>query len=216
MVTMSDFATRLVRRLRVRGASVDVTEPAFHGTLGYSDDTKGWNPRTQALSVPIDAEEARARHFGRRSWSCVLRRSGRVVVVAQQTTGELRVMRFDTTSTFAEETREFHPVDGRLWLRSIKRVNGDETTVPTTDLVTDWFTWVGPGTTATWTRFDAQSPQGRQQEFRLDWNPEANWFPVPAWDEYDHLVEPSDLLSRLWPEAGGLPALASSPREIAS
>lgn len=206
---MSDFATRLVRRFRVRGASDGQSEPAFHGTIGYSDDTKGWDPRTQALSVPIDSDEARARHFGRRSWSCVLRRSGRVVVVAQQTTGELRVKRFDATSAYAEEIREFHPSEGRLWLRSIKRVNGDEASAPAEALVTDWFTWVGPGTTATWTRFDARSPQGRQHEFRLDWDPEQNWFEVPAWDEYDHLIEPTDLLARLWPEAAGLPTVAS-------
>ncbi len=206
---MSDFATRLVRRLRDRAESVDLTGPAFHGTIGYSDDTRGWDPRTKAVSTPIDAEAARARHFGRRAWSCVLRRSGRLVVVAQLTTGELRVMRFDGTDSYVEETREFHPTDGRLWLRSIKRVNGDETTAPASALVTDWFTWVGPGTTATWTRFDARSPQGRRQELRLDWEPEGNWFAVPAWDDYDHLIEPTDLLSRLWPEAAGLPAIAS-------
>ena len=209
MVTMSDFATRLVRRLRDRNGPIRLVEPTYHGIVGYCDDTRGWNPRTGALSSPIDADAARGRHFGRQPWSCVLRRSGRLVVVAQLTTGELRVMRFDSSDSFAEEIREFHPVDGRLWLRSIKRVNGNEATVPVPALVTDWFTWVRPGTSATWTRFDAASPQGRQHELRLDWDPAGNWFAVPAWDDYDHLVEPSDLLSRLWPEAAGLPAIAS-------
>jgi hypothetical protein len=208
--TMSAFASRLVRRLRDRSDAIDLTEPTFQGIVGYSDDARGWDPSRRSLTAPIDADTARARHYGRRSWSCVLRSSGRLVVVAQLTTGELRVMRFDGTDSYVEETREFHPVDDQLWLRSIKRVNGSEATAPAENIVTDWFTWVRPNTSATWTRFDATSPQGRQHELRLEWDPAGNWFAVPAWDDYDQLVEPSDLLARLWPESVGLPPAIAS------
>lgn len=206
MTTMSALPTRLVRRLRVRGTDLDSTEPTFHGIIGYTDDTRGWDPRFGALSSPIDSDTARARHFGRREWSCVLRSSGRIVVVAQLTNGELRVMRFDGADSHVEETREFHPIDDQLWLRSIKRVNAAPVGSST---ITDWFTWVRPGTSATWTRFDAVSPQGRQFELRLEWDAAGNWFAAPAWDQYEHLIEPTDLLARLWPESAGATAFSS-------
>ena len=206
---MSVLSTRLVQRLRDRSSQSVSADPLYQGVVGYTDDTKGWNPTARALTSPIDAAAAHDLHLGTRGWSCVLRSSGRLVVVAHHPAGEIRVMRYDATDAFVVETRQFHPVDDRLWLRSIKRVNGDEARTQPHLLVTDWFTWVRPHTTATWTRFDHRSPQGRQHEIRLEWDPTGNWFTHPERDAYDTLVEPTDLLARLWPESTELPVIAS-------
>ena len=196
---MKRTLTRRLARLR-RSVDIDLTDEAtIHGVLGYTTDARGWDPSTADLTAPVDEATARALHHGGRTVSQVSRVDGRVVVVVLSSTGGIKISRFDPTDTFAVEVREFHLVDDRVWLRSIKRVDGDERVLGAERVVTDWFTWVRPDTTATWTRFDWQSPQGRPQELRLDWDADANWFTSPTFGEYDHLVEPSDLLARLWP-----------------
>lgn len=185
-----------------RTDSVDLTdEPAFHGLIGYTTDARGWDPATATLTVPVDAATARALHQGGRTVSQVSRCNGHLVVVTLSSSGEIKVGRFDRSDTYAAEIREFRLVEDRVWLRSIKLTNGDEQVHGPDRIVTDWFTWVQPDTTATWTRFDQRSPQGRAQELRLDWDPAANWFAVPTFGDYEHLIEPPGLLARLWPSA---------------
>jgi hypothetical protein len=204
---MSMLSSRLVDRLRHRADPHTTGEPLFEGTIGFTADTVGWDRSHQRLSESIDEATARSRHVSGRPWSCVMRSSGRVIVVANHTTGEVKVSRYDSTDSFVVEIREFRPVDDRLWLRSIKRMNGDERTTPTDEMITDWFTWVRPATTATWTRFDHRSPQGRAEELRLDWDADANWYDLPEWGQLAQFAEPSDLLARLWPESTALPVL---------
>ena len=157
---------------------------------------------------PIDAAAARAAHLGGRTYATVRRESGGLIVVAFVNHHEITVSRYESSETVPIETREFREVDGRLWLRGIKRCNGRHT-VPADQQVNDWFTWVRPDTTATWTRFDHTSPQGRPHEVRLEWDPTAHWFDRPTFGDDAELIGASNLLELLWPSAGVLEIIDS-------
>ncbi|MGY6502032.1 MAG: hypothetical protein ACXIVQ_14210 [Acidimicrobiales bacterium] len=186
---------------RLRRPTVDLTDTPVDGIIGYTLDARGWDPDSDDLTTPVDEDTARALHRGGRTVSQVVRSRGRLVVVSVRPTGQIDVARYDATGTYPAQVRDFRVIDDRVWLRSIKQVSGDERTAAPGAVITDWFTWVQPDTTATWTRFDRRSPQGRAHELRLDWDPADNWFALPAFGDYVGLVEPADLLPRLWPSA---------------
>lgn len=183
--------------------AIDLLSSSF---LGYSADGRGWDPAGQRLIDPVEGDVAHSAHLSGRAYAAVRRDGGQVIVVSLLGRHEARVTRFDQSGTVPVEIREFREVDDRLWLRGIKRTNGGDT-VPADQQITDWFTWVRPDTSATWTRFDQQSPQGRAHELRLDWNPGAHWYDHPAFGDYDELVGEANLLGRLWPDVEPLPLL---------
>ena len=168
--------------------------------LGYSADGRGWDPSGQRLIYPVEPDTAHAAHLAGRAYAAVRRDAGQIVVVSVLGRHEVKVTRFDQSGTVPAEVREFHELDDRLWLRGIKRCNGGST-VPADQQVTDWFTWVGPDTSATWTRFDHRSPQGRSHELRLDWNPADHWYDHPTFGDYDALIGEPNVLAQLWPDA---------------
>lgn len=198
---MITLGTRLGRRRRRsddddRGALGLLTSEV----LGYSGSAAGWDPVRQQLTNEIRPDVARAAHLGGRSYSVVRRDNGQVVVVGFQHGHEVKVTRYDQSGTVAVETREFREFNDRLWLRGIKRTNGGDG-LSDEARVTDWFTWVRPDTTATWTRFDHESPQGRPHELALDWDAEQHWYDRPSFGDYEALIGPADLLRQLWPSA---------------
>jgi hypothetical protein len=129
----------------------------------------------------------------------VRRDGGQVIVISFMHGHEVRVTRYDPSGTVPIEVREFREFNDRLWLRGIKRTNAGASE-PDDQRITDWFTWVRPDTTATWTRFDHESPQGRAHELHLDWDASDHWYERPLFGEYHELVGPPDLLRQLWPD----------------
>jgi hypothetical protein len=199
---MIALGSRLGRRRR-RDDSPNVIDLLSSQLVGYSTDPSGWDGAHQRLMDGVSPDVARAAHLGGRSYSVVRRDAGQIVVVGFANGHEVRVSRYDQSGTVPVEVREFREFNDRLWLRGIKRTNGGDG-VPTHARVTDWFTWVRPDTTATWTRFDHESPQGRPLEIALDWDADRHWYERPSFGHYDGLIGPNDLLKQLWPEVAPL------------
>ncbi len=197
------LTARLGLRRRRDDDRADAIDLLNSEVLGHSADGRGWDPRNQWIVDPIDADTARAAHLGGRSYAVIRRDGGHIVVVGVKGTQEIHVTRFDQSGTVPVEIREFRETEGRLWLRGIKRTNGGPG-VPESRRVTDWFTWVGPDTSASWTRFDADSPQGRSHEVRLDWPADPHWFDWPSFGSYEELTGEADLLRRVWPDVDPL------------
>jgi hypothetical protein len=191
------LSSRIGRRRR-RDDEVGAIDLLSSDLVGYSGDATGWDLRHQCLVNEIRPDVARAAHLGGRTYSVVRRDAGQVIVVSFVHGHEVKVTRHDQSGTVPIEVREFREFNDRLWLRGIKRTNGGDS-VPADRRVTDWFTWVRPDTTATWTRFDHDSPQGRAQELVLEWDPAPHWYDRPAFADYAELIGPSDLLRQLWP-----------------
>lgn len=192
------LTARLGFRRRRDDDRADAIDLVTSDVVGYSADARGWDPRTQRVVHPVDTDTAHAAHLGGRSYAVVRREAGQIVVIGVRGDQEIHVTRFDQSGTVPVEAREFRELDGRLWLRGIKRTNGGDG-VPVDRRITDWFTWVGPDTSASWTRFDAASPQGRSHEVRLDWPADRHWFDWPAFGAYESLTGQADRLRRLWP-----------------
>lgn len=171
--------------------------------LGYSGDPLGWHPGSHSLLAPITTSTAMTNHLTGRAYARVERHAHELIVVSIVNHHEIRVTRYDHTASVPVEFREFRESDGRLWLRGIKRTNAAPW-VPHTRQITDWFTWVRPATTATWTRFDASAPQGREVARRTDWSPEPHWYDRVTFGDYTELIGHANLLRELWPEAGPL------------
>jgi hypothetical protein len=197
---MIALGTRLgKRRRRDTDDDLGAIDLLSSALVGYSADAIGWDSAGHRLIDEVRPDVARAAHLGGRCYSMVRRDNGQVIVVGFAHAHEVKVTRYDQSGTVPMEVRELREFNDRLWLRGIKRTNGG-TTVPPEARITDWFTWVRPDTTATWTRFDHQSPQGRAQELALEWDPTHHWFERPTFGDYADLIGPSDLLRQLWPD----------------
>jgi len=195
---MMALGTRIARRRRRDDDSAGAIDLLTSELLGYSGSAAGWDPSRQQLTDEVRPDVARAAHLGGRRYSVVRRDNGQVIAVGFLHGHEVKVTRYDQSGTVPVEIREFREFNDRLWLRGIKRTNGGES-LPEEHRITDWFTWVRPDTTATWTRFDHTSPQGRPHELALDWSPDDHWYDRPSFGDYEALIGPPDLLRQLWP-----------------
>jgi hypothetical protein len=199
---MIALGTRLARRRR-RDDEVGAIDLLSSDLVGYSADPTGWDAHSQSVVDEMRPDVARAAHLGGRTYAAVRRDAGQIIVVSFVHGHEVKVSRYDQSGTVAIEVREFREFNDRLWLRGIKRTNGSDS-LPAHQRVTDWFTWVRPDTTATWTRFDADSPQGRAHEIALEWDPSTHWYDRPTFGDYAPLIGPPDLLRQLWPDVAPL------------